>query len=451
MAKTVAALFEERSEAYSAVQELVDHGFVRDDISVMVHDESKREGYTKTHDDMRGTAQGAGIGAALGGAGGLVVGLTSLTIPGLGPVIAAGPLATALLGAAGGAAAGGLIGALTDMGIPEEHAHYYGEGVRRGGVLVTIATTDEMAGQAVSILSHHNPVDLSRRAEEWRKSGWTRFDPQNEPYRAPVGAGAAETRRESEMARAASAAVQARSGATVAAGASPASHVPSTASTPPDKSDRNATTTIPVVEEEIQVGKRAVEHAVRVFTRVTETPVEEQVRLREERVTVERRPVDRPASTADQTAFKEGVVEMTETVEEPVINKQARVVEEVVVHKEARDRVETVHDTVRHTDVEVEQEKAHQESSLRSFDTYDADFRQHFNTTFAHQQGATYDTYVPAYRYGYTLATDKRYSNRDWDVFESEARRDWEQNHPGTWERFKTAVRHGWDKVRGRR
>jgi len=81
---------------------------------------------------------------------------------------------------------------------------------------------------------------------------------------------------------------------------------------------------------------------------------------------VERRPADRPASGADQAAFKEGVIEITETVEEPVVAKRARVVEEVVVHKEATDHVETIHDTVRRTDVEVEQQQAQQESSLRS-------------------------------------------------------------------------------------
>jgi len=451
MAKTVAALFENRSEAHSAVQELVDHGFAHDDISIMAHDNTQRDGYTTTDDDASGAAQGAGIGAALGGVGGLLVGLSALAIPGIGPVIAAGPLATALLGAGVGAAAGGLIGALTDMGIPEEHANYYGEGMRRGGVLVTVATTDAMADRAVSILSHHNPVDLTRRAEEWRQSGWSRFDPQSEPYRAPVATRVAETRREAEMARTVEAGAQARSGAAFAAGASQSPRATTTASAPPDKMDRGTTTAIPVVEEELQVGKRAVERDVRVHTTVTEKPVEEQVRLREEHVTVERRPVDRPVSAADQTAFKEGVIEMTETVEEAVVNKQARVVEEVVVHKEVKDRVETVRDTVRRTNVEVEQEQAHQTSSLRGFDTYDAGFRKHFNTTFAHQQGATYDAYMPAYRYGYTLATDQKYSNRDWDVFESEARRDWEQRHSGTWERFKAAIRHAWDEVRGRR
>ena len=72
MAKTVAALFENRSEAYSAVQELVDHGFARDDISIMAHDDTKIDGYTTMDDDTSGAAQGAGIGAALGGVGGLL-------------------------------------------------------------------------------------------------------------------------------------------------------------------------------------------------------------------------------------------------------------------------------------------------------------------------------------------------------------------------------------------
>jgi hypothetical protein len=216
-----------------------------------------------------------------------------------------------------------------------------------------------------------------------------------------------------------------------------------------DKANREAT--VPVVEEELQVGKRAVERDVRLHTTVQEKPVEEQVRLREERVTVERHPVNRPANAADQTAFKESVIEVTETVEEPVINKRARVVEEVVVRKDAKEHVETVRDTVRRTDVNVEHEKGHQGASVRGFDTYEAGFRTHFNTTFAQQQGAIYDIYMPAYRYGYTLATDTRYNNRDWAIFESEAQRDWERNHPGTWERFKAAIRHAWDEVRGRR
>ena len=113
---------------------------------------------------------------------------------------------------------------------------------------------------------------------------------------------------------------------------------------------------IPVVEEELRVGKREVNRGgVRVYSHVTERPVEEDVQLREEHVRVQRNPVNRPASEADFQAFKEGTVELTETTEEPVISKQARVVEEVVVGKDVTDRTQTVRDSVRRTDVEVEE------------------------------------------------------------------------------------------------
>ena len=114
-------------------------------------------------------------------------------------------------------------------------------------------------------------------------------------------------------------------------------------------------TAIPVVEEELHVGKREVERGgVRVESRVTETPVEEQVQLREERVHVERRPVDRPVGDAENL-FREGTLEVSERAEEAVVAKEARVVEEVVVGKEVAERTETVRETVRRTDVSVEE------------------------------------------------------------------------------------------------
>ena len=114
---------------------------------------------------------------------------------------------------------------------------------------------------------------------------------------------------------------------------------------------------IPVVEEDIAIGKREVERGhVRIFSRVIEQPVEESVRLREEKVTVERRPVDRPATDADFAAAGKEVIEMTETAEEPVVSKRARVVEEVVVQKDVTERTETVRGTERRTDVDVQRE-----------------------------------------------------------------------------------------------
>ncbi len=124
---------------------------------------------------------------------------------------------------------------------------------------------------------------------------------------------------------------------------------------------------LPVIEERIRVGKRQVERGgVRVQQHVTEKPVEETVTLREEHVSVERRPVDKPLGAVGPDAFKEGVIEVTETSEEAVVNKQARVVEEVVVGKDVTERAETVRDTVKRTDVEVEQLDANTDARHRN-------------------------------------------------------------------------------------
>ena len=133
-------------------------------------------------DTGSGAATGAAAGGVLGGAAGLVVGLMGLAIPGIGPIVAAGPLAAALAGAGVGAVAGGLIGGLTGAGVSEEDANYYAESVRRGGALVTVRADDARADEAARIMRSHGAVDIERRAEQWREAGWTRHDPAAEPY-----------------------------------------------------------------------------------------------------------------------------------------------------------------------------------------------------------------------------------------------------------------------------
>lgn len=114
-------------------------------------------------------------------------------------------------------------------------------------------------------------------------------------------------------------------------------------------------TSIPVIEETLEVGKRTVQTGgAYIRSRVVEKPVEETVNLREEHVRVERTPVDRPANPTDFNTFKEGAIEVKEEAEIPVVNKQARVVEEITVNKEVDERTETVRDTVRKTEVDVE-------------------------------------------------------------------------------------------------
>ena len=208
---------------------------------------------------------------------------------------------------------------------------------------------------------------------------------------------------------------------------------------------------VPVVEEELQVGTRQVPRGgVRLYTRVSEQPVEQEVHLRDEQVHVERRPVDRPASEADLAAFKEGTIEVTETDEEAVARKQARVVEEVVVSKDVAEHTETVRDTVRRTEVEVEPIGTEQARGGGDFAGYEQDFRSHYSTAFA-GRGSPYEHWAPAYRYGYDLATDPRYRGQDWTAIETDARRQWETRHQGAWEEFKDAVRYAWDRIRGRR
>ena len=119
--------------------------------------------------------------------------------------------------------------------------------------------------------------------------------------------------------------------------------------------DSKDTESLNVINEDIQIGKREVETGgVRLRSRIVERPVEETVRLREERVNVERNTVDREATSADLQNFKEGEIEMTERAEVADVTKQARVVEEVKLSKEVNQRTETVRDTARDTEVEVE-------------------------------------------------------------------------------------------------
>lgn len=113
---------------------------------------------------------------------------------------------------------------------------------------------------------------------------------------------------------------------------------------------------IKVIKEDVAVGKQTVQTGgVRVRSRIIEKPVNEEIRLREERVVVQRTPVDRKATAADMDNFKEGTVEMKETAERAVVEKNARVVEEVSIGKQASEHVEKVNETVRETEVDVEQ------------------------------------------------------------------------------------------------
>lgn len=183
--KTIVGLFDHVSDAHAAIDDLVDAGVDRNDISFVMPDPDERYRTTLEGDGdqvAEGAIGGAAVGGVLGGLTGLLLGLGAFAIPGLGVIVAAGPLAAALTGAGVGALAGGLVGALVGWGVPEEEASYYAEGVRRGGTLVAVRATEDRVDEIADILSWHHPVNIEERASTWQATGWTGYDNSIEPY-----------------------------------------------------------------------------------------------------------------------------------------------------------------------------------------------------------------------------------------------------------------------------
>ena len=301
--RMIAHSYDAYDHAVRVVHALEAAGVPHDDISLMSGDKDRTIGTNVAGDTAADTAKatgagtGATVGTVLGGGAGLLAGLGSLAIPGVGPVVAAGWLIATLTGAGVGAAAGGLLGSLTGAGVDEADAKGYAEHVGRGGTLVTVRATDQDAAQVEYILEHG----------------------------------------EAQAAMAAPAAAR-----TAAPAATPM--------------ETGTGDTIQVVKENLVVGKREVEGgAVRVTSHVVETPVEQQVTLHDERVSVVRRPINRPLTGAAADAFRTRTLSASARSEEAVVGKEARVVEEIGLRKEATDHVETVRDTVRETKVDVEQ------------------------------------------------------------------------------------------------
>ncbi|MGO4197456.1 general stress protein [Rhizobium sp. YAF28] len=181
--KTITGLFDDYTDASSAVSALEATGVPSNDISIVSNNADDRH---STNGAATGAESGAGLGAVVGGAGGLLTGLGIMAIPGVGPVVAAGWLAATAVGAVAGAvaggAAGGLIGALTGSGVSEDDANFYAEGVRRGGTLVTARVDDALAPEASAILKRSNWVDPAERKAAYNEQGWTRFDDTLDPY-----------------------------------------------------------------------------------------------------------------------------------------------------------------------------------------------------------------------------------------------------------------------------
>jgi len=190
----------------------------------------------------------------------------------------------------------------------EHDTTVYNRSLESGSTVVSVKASELHVAQTMEILERHNPIDIDERATSYGVSQTTATGTTGVPRVTGTAGGAGESEA------------------------------------------------IPLTEETLAVGKRAINRGTtRIRRYVVETPVEEQVALRDEAVSIERRPVAdaRPVTNAD---FTDKVVEVTETAEEAVVSKSARVKEEVVIHKEATKRTETVRDTVRREDVEITKE-----------------------------------------------------------------------------------------------
>jgi uncharacterized protein (TIGR02271 family) len=300
----------------------------------------------------------------------------------------------------------------------------YADAVSGGRHVLTVTTASEPAVErAADVIERFGPVDLDERHDGQTGAAGpgaagtygTQMDLQTG---APVGTTPSPSSTGAQGTGAASGAV---SGATSG------------------QADRDVA--IPVVQEDLKVGKRQVARGgVRVVSRIVETPVDQSISLREEHVNVERRPVDQPLSPADAAAFKEQSIELRETAEEAVVQKSARVVEEVVVGKEVSQHEQQIHDTLRHTEVNVETLGAEDDDA----------FRQDWQTRYA-AQGGTYDDYAPAYRYGNQMRSSDKYRGRNWNDVEADLRSDWDARGggaPSTWDKMKAAVQSGWDRMK---
>lgn len=298
----------------------------------------------------------------------------------------------------------------------DAQADHYAEAVRRGNTVLAVTAPVDKLDRVVEIMNRHGATDIDERVKEFRDTGYVRFDPNAPPYSAD------EARREHE--------------------------------------EFQGRRTVPVIEEEIAVGKRAVRRGgVRVYTHVVEEPFTEDVKLHEEHAKVERRKVDRPVEAGDETVMRDQTIEVTETVEEPVISKRARVKEEIEVGKETTERTEHVRDTVRHTEVKVEPlagtEQTTTAGTERVAGTGSVEgsvrdvFRRDYDKYYG-KSGITYDEMEPAYQFGFEKAQEPAHRNETWAVAESALQKEFETRRSSRkWSEVRGAVHAGWNHAKG--
>jgi len=309
MARSIVGLFANRQAAEQAIVDLKNAGFDPSRIGVVMQD--KKEAQEVAHEHGTSSTEGAVGGSIIGGtAGALLAATGALVIPGIGPFISGGILATALVGGAAGWLVGGLVG----LGIPKEEAEYYEGRVQQGSTLVTV--------DAQGRDSEARQVLLNAGAEDLQAQGYGGGYDEGQVATAPM---------------------------TQTVPTMPRTQVQQPITNQVDTTTTNDTDIrVPVVEEELVVGKRQEELGrVRIHRDVVEEQQSVDVPLQRERVTVERVAVSGTTDTNLNDAFREQDIDVPVMGEEAVVGKRVHEVEEVRLRKESVTEQQQVSDTVR--------------------------------------------------------------------------------------------------------
>jgi len=271
--------------------------------------------------------------------------------------------------------------------VPAPDVDVYLEGVRQGGTIITANVTDSAVARAAEIMSNFNMVNIKKRADELKSvnTSLTLSDPAQEEN------------------------------------------------------------VFEVIEEDLQIGKGEIERGrMRIYSVVTEREVTQNIGLRDETIRVNRRPVNREVQVSPDL-FQERSFEMVERDEIATVAKTARVVEEVSLGKEVSEKIETIKETLRRQDVQIEEVQ-----SVRTIQSYDTEFRSFYDQNLTNS-GVAFESLRPAFSYGYNLATREPFRSSPWSSVETDARRIWEEKNPGTWDQNKVVVKYAWEKVRSAR
>jgi uncharacterized protein (TIGR02271 family) len=355
MKRSVLCLVDTEDQAEAIVERLKSAGFSDSDISVLFPDKgSTRDFAHKKETKMpEGATIGAGTGGAVGGTIGLLAGIGALAIPGLGPFIAAGPIMAALSGGAIGAGVGGLAGALVGLGIPEYEAKRYEGKVKEGGILISVhSENNDEANRAKHIFKEAGAHDIASTGEahsdvkaqdvsDTQDATFREVSPRNDFFSSrdsTSGAGEGSPPRTADQQYQAQHCV---------------SETP--AGTQPRESGDEIAAEMPLSEEEVKVGKRTVRAGeVNLQKKVSTEQVNVPVELKREDVVIERVPAHE-TEPAGKEPFQEERVEVPLSREEPVVEKETRVTGGVRVRKTEGTERETIQESVRREDVEIDE------------------------------------------------------------------------------------------------